>query len=75
MLRQNAKLLCALILLPLAALLTGCATPSIPSVQSCPALPSMPAAATPQPSHPYLQMWNGLAETWQKRLKDMQVIR
>ena len=71
MLRQNAKLLCALIWLPLAALLTGCATPSTPSPQSCPALPSMPAAATPQPSHPYLQMWNGLAEEWRKALTDI----
>lgn len=33
------------------------------------------AAAMPQPSQSYLQMWSEKAEAWQKRLNDMQVIR
>ncbi len=62
---RNLKLL---LLLP-AALLTACATTSIPLVPTCPALPAPPPVTTPQPSKPYLESAQEKLNDWRDRLK------
>lgn len=61
-------LMCAAMLIVLAALLTGCATTSPPPAPPCPTLPVAPPVSTPKPSMSYSENVRQQLEDWQKRL-------
>lgn len=58
-----------LMLLVLAGLLTGCATPSAPS-DFTPKNPSMPAPSASQPQQTYSSRAQADIQIWQKKLTD-----
>ena len=58
-----------------AALLTGCATPSIPSAPAYPALPSPPPLSQPIPQQSYSDSVRALLQTWQQKLMPTQATR
>lgn len=62
-----------LLVLP-AALLTACATPSIPSAPASPALPSPPPLSQPIPPQSYSGNVRALLQTWQQKLMATQVM-
>lgn len=71
-LNENTKvgsLIFAAILLVLVALLTGCATTSVPPVSPCPVLPATPSVSTPQPSIPYSDSVQADLNEWQRLLQ------
>lgn len=68
----NEKSLSALMLLPLAALLTACGTTSPRSAGSFPALPPKPAISEPMPLRTYSSSAQEDIQNWRKRLTDTQ---
>lgn len=64
---RNVKPLLGAMLLPLVALLTGCATPSAPQVVSCPAIPAIPSVS-PLPKEGYSLNVQKRLQTWVQEL-------
>jgi hypothetical protein len=67
------KRLCAVMLMALVALLSGCASSLPISAVECPALPTMPSVSEPIPSQTYSTSAKKNIEAWLKRLTDLEV--
>lgn len=66
MLHKSLNKPTVLLLIVLAALLTGCAASSQTSSAICPALPQMPAVSEPIPSQPYSDSVSIDIAAWEK---------
>lgn len=65
--RRFVSVICAMMLLALVLLLSGCQTPPTQQCETQP-LPTEPALSEPVPSVSYSEQWRKLAQEWQKRL-------
>ena len=68
MMLPNVKLACALMLMLLVMLLTGCATNSPNPGANCPQLPPMPLADMPKRSQTYSAIARGNIKSWRGTL-------